>query len=53
MNESDGNVHMIQSVFNTFETRIVEGYAGPSEIFAFGRDLTPKMLREQFLNHAG
>ena len=53
VNVLDGKVYMIQSVFNTFETRIVEGYVGPSEIIAFGRDLTPKMLREAFLKHAG
>lgn len=53
VNGSDGNVYMIQSVFNSFETRPVEGYVGPSEVIAFGRDLTPKILREQFLNHAG
>ncbi len=51
VNASDGNVYMIQSVFNTFEMRTVEGYAGPSEIIAFGRDLTPKILREKFLRH--
>lgn len=51
VNMSDGNVYMIQSVFNSYETRLVEGYAGPSEIIAFGRDLTPKMLREQFVKY--
>ncbi len=53
VNVSDGNVYMIQSVFNTFESRPVEGYTGPSEIIAFGRDLTPKMLREKFLSYTG
>ena len=51
VNASDGNVYMIQSVFDSFEQYVVEGYTGPSEIIAFGRDLTPKLLREKFLKH--
>jgi G3E family GTPase len=51
VNATDGRVYMIQSVFNEFETRPVEGYAGPSEIIAFGRGLTPGMLREVFLKY--
>jgi G3E family GTPase len=51
VNAPDGKVYMIQSVFNSFEIRIVEGYTGPSEIIAFGRDLTPVMLREVFLKY--
>ena len=51
VNASDGKVYMIQSVFDSFEQYVVEGYTGPSEIIAFGRDLTPKLLREKFLKH--
>jgi G3E family GTPase len=51
VNSLDGNVYMIQSVFDSFEKYVVEGYAGPSEIIAFGRDLTPRMLREKFLQY--
>lgn len=51
VNASDGKVYMIQSVFDSFEQYKVEGYTGPSEIIAFGRDLTPKLLRENFLKH--
>jgi G3E family GTPase len=51
VNAPDGKVYMIQSVFNSFEIRTVEGYTGPSEIIAFGRDLTPVMLREVFLKY--
>lgn len=52
VNATDGRVYMIQSVFNEFDSQPVEGYTGPSEIIAFGRDLTPGMLREEFLRHS-
>jgi G3E family GTPase len=51
VNSTDGSVYMIQSVFDTFEYRITEGYKGPTEIIAFGMDLTPGLLREKFVNH--
>lgn len=51
VNATDGNVYMIQSVFDRFEQYVVAGYTGPSEIIAFGRNLTPKLLREKFLKH--
>ncbi|MCF8346349.1 MAG: GTP-binding protein [Bacteroidales bacterium] len=51
VNGTDSNVYMIQSVFDTFEMRQVENYTGPSEIIAFGRELTPAGLRQAFVRH--
>ncbi len=51
VNATDGKVYMIQSVFQTFETRQVDGYTGPSEIIAFGRELTPGMVRQKYLEY--
>ena len=53
VNSTDGNVYMIQSVFNAFESKLVEGYTGPSELVAFGEGLTPRILRDTFVMYAG
>lgn len=46
LNSREGQVYMIQSVFGHAEKRAVSGYMGPTEIIAFGEDLTPKILKE-------
>jgi G3E family GTPase len=51
VNATDQRVYMIQSVFDTFEIQPVENYRGPSEVIAFGRELTPARLREVFVRH--
>lgn len=52
VNIPGGKVSMIQSVFSSFESEIVEGYTGPSEIVAFGAGLSPRGLRESFVKYA-
>jgi G3E family GTPase len=52
VNCTDGQVYMLQSVFDDFTYEIVEGYVGPSEIVAFGEGLTPGKLRDHFIAHA-
>ncbi|TVR70306.1 MAG: GTP-binding protein [Marinilabiliales bacterium] len=46
VNLDDGRVMAVQSVFGTFELSGIRGYEGPTELIAFGRGLTPGLLRE-------
>ena len=50
-NTTDGKVLMIQSVFGTYEHQVAENYVGPTEIIAFGRNFTPRRLKETFLKY--
>jgi hypothetical protein len=43
---------MLQSVFDDFTYELVEGYVGPSEIVAFGEEMTPEKLRDYFNSFA-
>lgn len=48
----DGKTCMVQSVFDSMELRIIEGYVGPSEIIAFSEKFTPRELRDAFKRFA-
>lgn len=44
----DGGVVSVQSVYESLEIREIHGYEGPSELIAFGDDLTREKLRDLF-----
>ncbi len=48
LNLTDGRVASVHSVFNQLEITIIEDYAGPSELIAFGENLTLLYLRKSF-----
>ncbi len=52
VNCSDDNTYGIQTVFESFDYRMIHDYTGPSEIIAFTEKLTPRELRNKFLKHA-
>lgn len=51
INTADNRVISIQSVFDIFEYMEIDSYTGPTEIVAFGDDITPGELRKVFLKH--
>ncbi len=42
----------IQAVFSSYSKEVIDGYRGPTEVIAFGEDITPGMLRKTFLKYA-
>ena len=52
MNLENGDVMAVHSVFDQCDIIRVSGYSGPSEIIAFGRDLTPRFLRDLFRKYS-
>ena len=48
LNLSNGQVVSIHSVFDHLEIRFLENYVGPSELIAFGVDVTVSGLRKRF-----
>lgn len=46
VNMQDGKVTALQTVFEHLEMKEIKGYVGPTEIIAFGENLTPGYLRE-------
>lgn len=53
INLKNGNVMAIQTVFEHCDIRLVSGYEGPSEIIAFGNNLTVRHLMNSFKKHSG
>ena len=53
VNIENGEVMTVQTVFEQFDIRKVSGYDGPSEIIAFGNNLTPRQLMYLFKKHSG
>lgn len=51
VNTADGKVYGIQTVFESIEYREVHGYTGPTEIIAFGDDISPGLLRKMFIRY--
>ena len=52
INLTNGNVMAVQTVFEHCDISQVSGYDGPSELVAFGRDLTPRYLRDLLRKHS-
>ena len=52
INLKNGNVMAVQKVFEHFDISQVNGYDGPSEIIAFGDNLTLRHLMDLFKNHS-
>jgi hypothetical protein len=52
VNTIEGKVMGIQTVFDKFEYKDIEGYSGPTEIVAFGEHITPVILRKTFMKHS-
>jgi G3E family GTPase len=53
INLTNGNVMAVQTVFEYCDVRQVSGYEGPSEIIAFGNNLTVRHLMNSFKKHSG
>ena len=51
VNTTDGKVVGIQAVFSSYNKEVIPGYQGPTEVIAFGEDLTPGKLRKTFLTY--
>jgi G3E family GTPase len=51
INTSNDRVLTIQSVFDIFEFKEIDSYTGPTEIVAFGDNITPGALRKTFLKY--
>lgn len=51
VNTSDDRVFTVQSVFDNFEFEEIDFYSGPTEIVAFGDNITPGVLRKTFLKY--
>ncbi len=52
INLENGNVMAVQTVFENCEISEINGYDGPTELVAFGRDLTPRYLRNLLRKHS-
>jgi G3E family GTPase len=52
-NLKDGNIMGVQTVFEHCEIKYVTGYEGPSEIIAFGKELTVRYLRDLLRKYSG
>ena len=52
INLKNGNVMAVQTVFEHCVISQVRGYDGPSELIAFGRELTPRYLRDLLRKHS-
>ena len=52
INLENGNVMAVQTVFENCEISEISGYDGPTELVAFGRDLTPRYLRDLLHKHS-
>ncbi|MFO7923558.1 MAG: GTP-binding protein [Bacteroidales bacterium] len=52
INLKNGNVMAVQTVFDHCEISPVAGYEGPSELIAFGREITPRYLRDLLRKHS-
>jgi G3E family GTPase len=52
INLENGNVMAVQTVFENCEISEISGYDGPTELVAFGRDLTPRYLRDLLRKHS-
>ncbi len=53
INLKNGNVMAVQTVFEHFDISQVNGYEGPTEIIAFGNNLTVRHLMYLFKKHSG
>ena len=52
INLKNGDVMAVQTVFEHCVISQVSGYEGPSELIAFGRDMTPRYLRDLLRKHS-
>ena len=52
VNLKNGDVMAVQTVFEHCVISKVTGYEGPSEMIAFGRDMTPRYLRDLLRKHS-
>lgn len=51
VNIKDGGVMGIQTVFDYSDLKEIKEYMGPTEIIAFGDNMTPRELRQIFKKH--
>ena len=51
VNMKDGSVMGIQTVFDNTDIKEIKDYIGPTELIAFGDNMTPRELRQVFKNH--
>ncbi len=52
VNVTNGKGLALQSVFGNTEMKAIAAYTGPTEIVAFGEDITPRLLRDLFRQHS-
>ncbi|PWE00602.1 CobW family GTP-binding protein [Marinilabilia rubra] len=51
INLADGKIVSVHSVFDNYEIKVITDYTGPSELIAFGHDLTIVELRKRYREH--
>ncbi len=52
VNMKNGDVMSVQTVYEHCEINQLAGYEGPTELIAFGRELTPRYLRDLLRKHS-